>query len=93
MKEADGRNDAIKARSADGGGGGGGPGDGAAASDGADGAKHDPLRPELQGRLGEKLREVYSDVINEPVPDRFLELLDRLDNPGTGKAGSGEDGE
>ncbi len=33
---------------------------------------------DIQERLGEKLKEAYSDVINEPVPDRFLELLNQL---------------
>jgi hypothetical protein len=28
--------------------------------------------------LGEKLRAAFDDVIQEPVPDRFLELLDAL---------------
>ncbi|WP_367279756.1 NepR family anti-sigma factor [Hyphomonas sp.] len=28
--------------------------------------------------LGSRLREVYSDVLNEPVPPRFRELLDSM---------------
>lgn len=43
------------------------------------GSVGESVRPEVQGKLGDKLREVYSDVMNEPVPDRFLELLAQLD--------------
>lgn len=32
----------------------------------------------VQGRLGQKLRETYRQIVNEPVPDRFLELLAEL---------------
>jgi len=37
------------------------------------------LKPDIQAKIGEKLQEVYSDVLNEPVPDRFLDLLDQLE--------------
>ncbi len=33
---------------------------------------------DIQEKLGDKLKEAYSDVINEPVPDRFLDLLNQL---------------
>lgn len=36
------------------------------------------LPPELQGQLGKRLRESYSDLINQPVPDKFLALLEEL---------------
>ena len=29
-------------------------------------------------RIGQELRKHYDDVANEPLPDRFRELLDRL---------------
>jgi pantoate kinase len=32
----------------------------------------------IQEKLGEKLKDAYSEVLNEPVPDRFVELLNRL---------------
>lgn len=38
-----------------------------------------PLERDIQTRLGDKLREVYSDVVNEPVPDRFVDLLNQLE--------------
>ena len=37
-----------------------------------------PLPPELQGQLGKRLREAYSDLVNQPVPDKFLTLLEQL---------------
>ncbi|MEL6505074.1 MAG: NepR family anti-sigma factor [Pseudomonadota bacterium] len=36
------------------------------------------LDSETQAQLGKKLKEAYADVINEPVPDRFKDLLDQL---------------
>ncbi len=33
---------------------------------------------DVESNLGGMLREVYADVINEPVPDRFVKLLNKL---------------
>jgi len=33
---------------------------------------------ELQGQLGQRLREAYSELVREPVPDRFVQLLQQL---------------
>lgn len=33
----------------------------------------------IQGEIGKQLRAVYEDVVKEPVPDRFLELLKKLE--------------
>ncbi len=30
-------------------------------------------------QIGEQLRSLYDDVLNQPVPDRFLELLNKLE--------------
>ena len=40
-----------------------------------------------QRAIGEKLRELFDDVVQEPVPECFLDIL-RLadDGPGIGKA-------
>ena len=46
------------------------------------------LSPEIQEKLGEKLREVYSDVMNEPVPDRFMELLAKLEGASEEEGGA-----
>lgn len=37
------------------------------------------LKPDAQAKIGEKLKEAYADVVNEPVPDRFLDLLNQLE--------------
>lgn len=37
-----------------------------------------PLPVELQGQIGQRLREAYNELISEPVPDRFVELLEQL---------------
>jgi hypothetical protein len=38
------------------------------------------LSREVQAKLGQQLRAVYDDVINEGVPDRFASLISRLDS-------------
>ena len=43
----------------------------------------DELEPSLdraiQERIGDNLRAMYDDLVQQPVPDRFVELLSRLD--------------
>ena len=36
------------------------------------------LPVELQGLIGQRLREAYNELVREPVPDRFLILLQKL---------------
>jgi hypothetical protein len=38
------------------------------------------LEPLLQAHIGRKLREYYDSAVREPVPDRFKNLLDRLES-------------
>jgi hypothetical protein len=33
----------------------------------------------VQDVVGERLRAVYSEILRDPIPQRFVELLDRLD--------------
>ena len=40
------------------------------------------LSREVQARLGQQLRSMYDDVVNQGVPDRFTELLNRIDGNG-----------
>jgi hypothetical protein len=40
------------------------------------------LGREVQARLGQQLRAMYDEVVNQGVPDRFTELLNRLDRNG-----------
>src|SRR5262245_8807401 len=39
------------------------------------------LSHDVQRRIGLQLRAMYADVVNEGIPDRFAELLRRLDKP------------
>jgi hypothetical protein len=33
----------------------------------------------LQAQLGRQLRTIFADVAEEPVPDRFIKLLEELE--------------
>jgi hypothetical protein len=37
------------------------------------------MEPELQAFIGRQLLATFDDVLNEPIPDRFLELLRKLE--------------
>jgi hypothetical protein len=39
------------------------------------------LGRDVQSKIGQQLRAMYDDVVNQGVPDRFIELLGRLDKP------------
>ena len=39
------------------------------------------LGRDVQKKIGEQLRAYYDDVVSQGVPDRFAELLKRLDKP------------
>lgn len=49
------------------------------------GAARSPSRPsgaldkETQSKIGQQLRAMYDDVVRQGVPDRFSELLKRLE--------------
>ena len=45
-------------------------------------AKPAKLGREVQARLGQQLRALYDEVVNQGVPDRFSELINRLDGNG-----------
>ncbi|MEI2688089.1 MAG: NepR family anti-sigma factor [Cypionkella sp.] len=40
-------------------------------------AENDP-KANLREQINENLKRVYEDVVNQEVPDRFKELLDKL---------------
>ena len=42
-------------------------------------AKPAKLGRDVQARLGQQLRAMYDDVVNQGVPDRFSELINRLE--------------
>lgn len=37
------------------------------------------LDTDVQAHIGRQLRAGYTDILNQPVPDRFLDLLAELD--------------
>jgi hypothetical protein len=45
-----------------------------------------PIDPRIQAEIGKHLRAVYDDVINEPIPSKFMELLERLERSTTEKS-------
>ena len=58
----------------------------------AGGAKRSPRRALDEDRLrqqaiGVKLRQLFDEVVNEPVPDDFLEILRRGDEKAQGVDG------
>jgi len=40
------------------------------------------LGREVQARIGQQLRSMYDDVVNQGVPDRFTDLLNRINVTG-----------
>ena len=49
-----------------------------------------------QQAIGVKLRQMFDDIVSEPVPDEFLDILRRADaappvKAGGGGAGGGQD--
>ena len=55
------------------------PMDSAPTSDKKNNQKPAKLGREVQARLGQQLRAMYDDVVNQGVPDRFADLLNRID--------------
>ncbi len=43
------------------------------------------LNREIQAKIGQQLRAMYKDVEDQGVPERFIELLRRLDGEGERK--------
>ena len=43
--------------------------------------KQGRLNAEIQSRIGHQLRAMYDDVVRQGVPDRFAELVRKLDVP------------
>jgi len=40
-----------------------------------------------QQAIGVRLRQMFDEVVNEPVPDEFLEILRRADSRNAGNGG------
>ncbi len=50
--------------------------------------KKTTTKPEISDQIGRQLRSVYNDILVQPVPDRFLDLLKDIDGM-SGLAGLG----
>lgn len=46
------------------------------------------VQMQVQDHIGRQLRAVYDDLLSQPVPDRFLELLEQLDQKTPRKPGT-----
>ena len=44
-------------------------------------SKQGGLNAEIQSRIGHQLRAMYDDIVRQGVPDRFAELIRKLDVP------------
>jgi hypothetical protein len=40
---------------------------------------HAPNQPEIYDLIGQRLRNYYDEVAKQPVPDRFMDLLNQLE--------------
>jgi hypothetical protein len=58
--------------------------------------KQGGLNAEIQSRIGHQLRAMYDDVVRQGVPERFAELIRKLDgaepNPQVSGTGDQDDG-
>ena len=50
------------------------------------------LNTEIQARIGHQLRAMYDDVVRQGVPDRFAELIRKLDDPNAVKPAAKTEG-
>jgi hypothetical protein len=48
------------------------------------GGKDAALGREIQAKIGQQLRALYDNVVDEGVPDRFADLLRQIDKPADG---------
>ena len=39
------------------------------------------LGPDIKAKIGMQLRLMYGEVVDRGVPDRFVQMLKRLDDP------------
>lgn len=63
-------------------------------ADSAPAAKGSKVAPEVSAAIGRQLRTMYDHLMKEPVPDRFLDLISKLEtkpgtSPASGPAGEG----
>jgi hypothetical protein len=39
------------------------------------------LGPDIKAKIGMQLRSIYGEIVDQGVPERFVQLLKRLDDP------------
>lgn len=39
------------------------------------------LNADIRSKIGERLRAMYDDVVKEGVPDRFADLIRKIESP------------
>ena len=39
------------------------------------------LGTDVKAKIGEQLRQIYNDIVNQGVPERFVKILRSLDDP------------
>lgn len=44
------------------------------------------LGREIQGKIGDQLRAMHDDIVKQGVPDRFVDLLSKLDKSSDDKS-------
>lgn len=54
--------------------------------------KQGGLNAEVQSRIGHQLRAMYDEVVRQGVPDRFADLIRKLDNPADANLAANKDG-
>lgn len=54
-------------------------------------AARTPINETLQHVIGSQLKAAYDEVVRQPVPDRFMQLLSQLDSVESAGAQSGSD--
>jgi len=42
-------------------------------------SKPNPLDPKVQERIGRQLRAYYDDVVNQPMPQHLIDLIEQMD--------------
>jgi hypothetical protein len=50
------------------------------------------LGSEIKAKIGQQLRAMYADVVNQGVPDRFAEILRKLDEKASVEPVTAEEG-
>lgn len=70
-----------------------GPGPDMNANIATTGKKSGGLDRQIQAKIGQQLRAMYDDVVEQGVPDRFADLLRKLDSAGAADAGKKDDQE